>query len=138
MPECSEGKIWKLGQTAGFPYLYDWDAVESLPRGNWHPAVPTGEVERLRAELGEAKELVNIVLSGLSWTGDGYEWTGGEYDYRLKPDEAVAAMKRDRDKWKAENAALRQQIEECKPKLRHLPDCQCMECAPLPQQNGGE
>jgi hypothetical protein len=55
------------------------------------------EVVRLQEENRSLRERNNLILSGLRWTGDGYEWTGAEFDYRLKPDEAVAMMQQQRD-----------------------------------------
>ena len=59
---------------------------------------PHGEC---RHEIRRLTELNNLILSGLRWTGDGYEWTGAEYDYRLKPDEAVQLMQQDRERMRS-------------------------------------
>lgn len=55
------------------------------------------EIAELRAKLAAAegeRDHANLfsrtVLSSLHWTGDGYEWTGGRYDYRMQPSEAAA------------------------------------------------
>lgn len=55
------------------------------------------EIAELRAKLAAAegeRDHANLfsrtVLSSLQWTGDGYEWTGGRYDYRMQPSEAAA------------------------------------------------
>lgn len=54
-----------------------------------------------------------LILSGLRWTGDGYEWTGAEYDYRLKPEEAVQRMS-------AERVRLEDKIEHLLGMLREV------------------
>lgn len=41
-------------------------------------------------------------------TGDGYEWTGAEYDYRLKPEESVERMRQDRESLRSEIDRMRQ------------------------------
>lgn len=55
------------------------------------------ELAELRAKLAAAEKerdhdrlFARTVLSSLHWTGDGYEWTGGRYDYRMQPSEAAA------------------------------------------------
>lgn len=49
------------------------------------------KVTRLEAESDHDRLFARTVLSSLHWTGDGYEWTGGRFDYRMSPAQAVAA-----------------------------------------------
>lgn len=63
-------------------------------------------------EMQKLQKLNTAIISGLSWTGDGYEWTGAEYDYRIKPSEAAGLMLADRQRWKDENAKLRDELTE--------------------------
>ena len=53
-------------------------------------AEQAAEIEKLTAERDHANLFTQVVLSSLHWTGDGYEWTGGRYDYRMQPSEAAA------------------------------------------------
>lgn len=59
-------------------------------------------------ELQQLREQNTTILSGLRWTGDGYEWTGAEYDYRLKPEESVERMRQDRESLRSEIDRMRQ------------------------------
>lgn len=54
-------------------------------------------IPALVAEIRELREINALIHSGLRWTGDGYEWTGAEFDYRIKPEEAVAKMQQQRE-----------------------------------------
>lgn len=70
-----------------------YNKLLELPRPEHCDEVITAlraEVERLKGEWDAAQQIAAIVLSSLRWTGDGYEWTGGQWDYRMTPDEAVA------------------------------------------------
>lgn len=50
--------------------------------------------DQLCEETTKARELASIVIGSLEWNGDGYEWTGGEWDYRMQPAEAAEATQR--------------------------------------------
>lgn len=69
------------------------------------------EAERLRRENAELKELNHLILSGLRWTGDGYEWTGAEYDYRINPEESVRLMAEERKRLRDKIAACEREFE---------------------------
>lgn len=98
---CDSITNWNGGKDSGISQAMQ--AIKAKLDGHWTPAAP-GDAE-LRRELAEARETVAIVLGSLKWNGDGYEWTGGHYDYRMTPGEAVAATER-------LIAGLRQQLAE--------------------------
>ena len=56
---------------------------------DWY-AEQAAEIEKLTAERDHANLFTQVVLSSLHWTGEGYEWTGGRYDYRMQPSEPAA------------------------------------------------
>lgn len=57
----------------------------------------SGELTAATERAERAEETTMIVLGSLQWNGDGYEWTGGQYDYRMTPAEAVACTQRKLD-----------------------------------------
>ena len=94
------------GRSDGFiriePYLHGIVNALSIARRCTTTTPPeprelTAELAELRAKLEAAEKerdhanlFTQVVLSSLHWTGDGYEWTGGRYDYRMQPSEAAA------------------------------------------------
>ena len=68
------------------------------------------KVSGLTAERDHADLFARTVLSSLHWTGDGYGWTGGRFDYRMSPSEAASLTTSEieglRDKVKEQAAEL--------------------------------
>jgi uncharacterized coiled-coil DUF342 family protein len=62
-----------------------------MDENEYHEKQLRTKLAEVEKERDEANRTVNIVLSSLHWTGDGYEWTGGQYDYRMTPADALAA-----------------------------------------------
>lgn len=81
---------------------------------NWRfIAAAREDVPILAKEIRRLWEMNHAILSGLRWTGDGYEWTGAEFDYRIKPEESAAMMLRSRRELEDEVRRLREALKEC-------------------------
>lgn len=70
------------------------------------------ELTRLREENERLKGENNIILSSLTWSGDGYDWTPATADYRMRISDAVALMERDRKDMQAKLDAAEKRVEE--------------------------
>ena len=64
------------------------------------------EVARLEAECNHDRLFARTVLASLHWTGDGYEWTGGRFDYRMEPATAAALTAGEIERLREENKKL--------------------------------
>jgi hypothetical protein len=67
--------------------------------------------QRLTEDATAARQQAAIVLNSMEWDGDGYCWTGGQWDYRLTPSEAVELTASKIKNLEASHAALQAKLD---------------------------
>jgi hypothetical protein len=67
--------------------------------------------QRLTDDAAAARQQAAIVLNSMEWDGDGYCWTGGQWDYRLTPSEAVELTASKIKNLESSNTALQAKLD---------------------------
>ena len=78
------------------------------------------EVARLEAECNHDRLFARTVLSSMHWTGDGYEWTGGRFDYRMEPATAAALTAGEIESLREENKNLTTDLAVARAEVERL------------------
>lgn len=83
------------------------EAIDAYARVSDQLAELRAKLEAAEKEANHDRLFARTVLSSLHWTGDGYEWTGGRFDYRMQPSEAASLTTSEIESLRSQLTALR-------------------------------